>query len=253
MTGKRQDHTFPLITAWLIVICCVVWLIELIPNNNLITQGSMFKFAAPIQPWRYLTYMFLHATEMGNFILPINPLHIALNMYSLWILGRILEPYLGRARFLIVYLLCGLGAAFIPTGFAFIAPNALLTFTSSIGASGAIMGLFGVLILLFRRLRMPYNQLILVLALNIGIPLLIPGIDWGGHLAGAFTGIIMGIALGYTRWNIPTKFTAKKWFALFAIGLLALFIIIEVWILVNYMPDLKYASEYLAIASGIAT
>jgi membrane associated rhomboid family serine protease len=194
--------------------------------------------------------MFLHATEMGVSFLPVNPLHLLLNMYSLWILGRILEQYLGRSRFIVVYLLCGLGAAFFPTAFAFISPNTLLTFSSSIGASGAIMGLFGILILMFHRMRIPYTQLLFVLVLNIGIPLLIPGIDWAGHLAGALTGLVLAVGLGYSGWGIPARFTSKQWFALFAVGLLLVYILIETVILVGYWSYLQYATEYLA--TGLA-
>jgi membrane associated rhomboid family serine protease len=192
----------------------------------------MIRIVAPVQPWRYFTAMFLHATTMGGVGSFVNPLHLALNMYTLWILGRILEPYLGRTRFILVYLFCGLGSAILPMIVALF--NLPTAFVSSVGASGAVMGLFSILVMLYRRLNFSYTQLLFVAAINIFIPFFMPNIDWTGHLAGFLTGLALSIGLGFTRIQVPLRLRANQFFALILSALGLIFVAVEVIWLVFY-------------------
>lgn len=100
----------PPVTKNLIIINVLLWLVEFIlphfANHTLLPRLGLHPFGAsdfnPVQPF---TYMFLHD--------PRNPVHIFFNMFSLWMFGRILEQVWGSQRYLIFYLVCGVGAALV--------------------------------------------------------------------------------------------------------------------------------------------
>ena len=130
--------------------------------------------------WRLLTGGFLH----------FGPIHLLFNMMALWVIGRDIEPALGRARFLAVYLVSLLGAS---TAVMLLSvPNALVA-----GASGAVFGLMGALAVLLRRLRIPLGQVGGLIAINLVITFVLPGISVAGHLGGLLTGAIATAALVY--------------------------------------------------------
>lgn len=128
--------------------------------------------------WRVGTAAFLHA----------NPLHILFNMYALWLLGRVLESYIGTARFLAIYVVAGISGS---------AGALLMTsaYTPTVGASGAIFGLMGALLLLERRGVPLIGPILPVLAINLVITLAIPGISIGGHVGGVVGGVLAALAL----------------------------------------------------------
>lgn len=121
--------------------------------------------------WQVITSAFLH-TE---------PWHIGLNLLALWILGQNLEQVLGRARFLALYLVSALAGS---AGVMWLAdPD-----SSSLGASGAIFGLFAALALLVWKVRGNFRQVLYLLGINVVISLL-PGIAWQAHLGGFLGGL----------------------------------------------------------------
>ncbi|MDE6445976.1 MAG: rhomboid family intramembrane serine protease [Alistipes sp.] len=96
--------------------------------------GALWVGLPPFRSYQFVTYMFLHA----NFE------HLFFNMFALWMFGRTLEYELGSKRFLIYYMVCGVGAALIQASIAWAMGDTLVL----VGASGAVMGLllaFGVL------------------------------------------------------------------------------------------------------------
>jgi len=121
--------------------------------------------------WRPLTSGFLH----------YGPLHLVFNMMALWWLGRELEPILGRTRFLAVYLVSLLGGS--AAVMLFSSPNSLVA-----GASGAVFGLMGALFVVARRLRAPMGQIVGLVAVNLVISVVVPGISLVGHLGGLVVG-----------------------------------------------------------------
>jgi membrane associated rhomboid family serine protease len=147
-------------------------------GGNGIVRGGI----AMGQYWRLVSPMFLHA----------GIIHIAMNMYGLWLFGRILEDEMGSVRMLVIYFLSGIAGN--AASFAF-GPN-----TVSIGASGAIYGLLGAFVaynyqrrhLRFFRARlqavMPWVVLNFVLSFSI------PFIDWRAHLGGFVAGILAAYA-----------------------------------------------------------
>ncbi|MFD7991649.1 rhomboid family intramembrane serine protease [Streptomyces mexicanus] len=130
------------------------------------------------QWYRLLTAMFLH----GGF------LHIAFNMLSLWWIGGPLEAALGRARYLALYLASGLAGSAL--SYLIAAPN-----QPSVGASGAIFGLFGAMAVLMRRLRYDMRPVVALLVINLVITFGWGGIAWQAHVGGLVAGLIVGYAM----------------------------------------------------------
>ena len=124
--------------------------------------------------WRLITSGFMH----GGLV------HLLLNMYVLWWLGNLLEPGLGRARFLGLYFASLLAGSF---GALLLSPDAL-----TVGASGAVFGLMAAAFVMQRARGIDPMQSGIgpVLLLNLGITFLIPGISIGGHLGGIVGGAL---------------------------------------------------------------
>jgi membrane associated rhomboid family serine protease len=115
-------------------------------------------------------------------------LHLGFNMYVLFLIGPPLERVLGHGRFLTLFLLSGLGGSIASYAFSPIR-------TLSVGASGAIFGLMAAWIVVSRRLNADAGQVMVLLAVNVALGFLLPGIDWRAHLGGAVTGAVVALAL----------------------------------------------------------
>nr|MDP9105138.1 rhomboid family intramembrane serine protease [Candidatus Eremiobacteraeota bacterium] len=132
--------------------------------------------------WRVFTAAFLH----GGIA------HIALNMLALYWLGREVEAIYGKTRFAFLYAL-----AIVGSGLAIIyfSPYTLPT----LGASGAIYGLFGALVAVGIRLgkrgRAMIVNMVPVIVLNLAITFTVPGISAAGHIGGLITGFLVGFVL----------------------------------------------------------
>ncbi|MEV5647968.1 rhomboid family intramembrane serine protease [Nocardia sp. NPDC052254] len=119
---------------------------------------------------------------VGAGFLHYGPLHLAVNMFALYILGRDTEAVLGRARFLAVYLTSLLGGS--------AAVMLLATHTATAGASGAIYGLFGAMTVILLRLRQSPTQMLILIVINLIISVSLPGISLWGHLGGLLAGTL---------------------------------------------------------------
>jgi membrane associated rhomboid family serine protease len=114
-------------------------------------------------------------------------------MYTLWIFGTLLEPMLGRARYLVLYLLSGLAGS---VGVLLIASPG----TAVVGASGAIFGMMGAFFVIQRRLGGNSTQLLFLVGINLVIGF-IPGlgIAWQAHVGGLVGGALVGLIYMETR------------------------------------------------------
>lgn len=139
--------------------------------------GSM-QGVAEGQWYRLATSMFLHSGVM----------HIAFNMLSLWWIGGPLEAALGRARYLTLYFASGLAGSALT--YLLAAPNQL-----TVGASGAIFGLFGATAVLMRRLKYDMRPVIILLVINLVITFGWSGIAWQAHVGGLVGGVLIGYAM----------------------------------------------------------
>lgn len=178
----------PIVTYAIIGITLFVYLLTLIPGIGSTIQNQLL-FIAPalypdltgrFEPWRLLTVALVH----GSFF------HVGLNMLALWMIGRSLEPLLGRWRFLTLYLLSALGGSVAVTLLSFLTPV--------VGASGAIFGLFGALLVIGRHIGANIAGIAIILGVNLVIGFL-PGfnVSWQAHIGGLLVGLL--VAFIYTR------------------------------------------------------
>jgi membrane associated rhomboid family serine protease len=157
------------------------------PTNNVYAEGALFGSVEGVpglgvahgQWWRIVSGGFLHE----------NLLHIAFNMYVLYVLGSMLEPALGRLRFGLIYAVSLLAGSL---GALIVSPHSL-----TVGASGAVFGVMGAAAVEMRARQIPVMQsgvggLILI---NLVISFTLPGISWGGHLGGLLGGALAASAL----------------------------------------------------------
>ncbi|WP_327436826.1 rhomboid family intramembrane serine protease [Amycolatopsis alkalitolerans] len=130
--------------------------------------------------WRLVTSGFLH----------FGPLHIAVNMFALWIIGRELEVALGKARYVALYAISLLGGGIMV--YLFSAVNG-----PTAGASGAIYGLLGGMLIAVLRLKLNPGPVIGTIVLNLIITVSLPNISLYGHLGGLIVGALATAALVY--------------------------------------------------------
>ncbi|GGW62063.1 rhomboid family intramembrane serine protease [Streptomyces griseoloalbus] len=128
--------------------------------------------------YRLVTSMFTHEEIW----------HIGFNMLSLWWLGGPLEQALGRARYLTLYLISGLAGSAL----TYLLASGT---TASLGASGAIFGLFGATAVLMRRLRYDMRPIIALLVINLIFTFGWSNIAWQAHIGGLVAGVVIGYAM----------------------------------------------------------
>jgi membrane associated rhomboid family serine protease len=160
-----------------------------VTNNTcfLVPSAAPHVGIAAGQYYRLLTSMFLHEPPSagGAFFL-----HILFNMWALFVVGPPLEALLGRARFVAMYLLTGLAGSAL--AYVLTAP-----YIASLGASGAIFGLFGALLVVGRRLRLNIQPIALTIGLNLVLTFSLSGISWQAHIGGLIAGAALGAAWAY--------------------------------------------------------
>ena len=185
--AKMNEDVFtpkkPIVTYALIIINVIVFLLSLF-NESIIQMFAVNRFfiADLGQYYRLLTGIFLHA----------NFLHLIFNMYALYVIGMQLESFLGKGKYLAVYLLSGLGGSMLSIFFS----NGY-----SVGASGAIFGLMGALLYFGYHYRVYLDsvvksQIIPLIVLNLLIGFTSTGIDNWAHIGGLVGGILATMAVG---------------------------------------------------------
>ncbi|QYG94572.1 rhomboid family intramembrane serine protease [Iamia sp. SCSIO 61187] len=153
-------------------------------DNGLFADGALFGPFVPDEPWRIVTGGFLHSNGI-----PFGFLHLAMNMYFIWILGQMLESALGRTRFVALYALALIGGSL---GVLVLDPTAV-----TIGASGAAYGLMGAAFFVARdrNIDLMRSGLVTTLGINLLLTFSIPGISIGGHVGGLVAGGLGGLVL----------------------------------------------------------
>ncbi len=176
---------FKFYAAWLAVICVLVFILQTVFSG--FTELFLLNELSFSQPWRFLTAIFLH----GDFG------HLFYNMFALVLFGSMLERLIGSRRFLLVFFAAGIVANFASVFF----------YPSSLGASGAIFGIIGTLIVV--------RPTLVVFAFGLPMPMFIAGILWAvGDVIGLFvpsnvgniahlSGLAIGLLLGafYRDWK----------------------------------------------------
>jgi len=144
-------------------------------------------------PWQLVTSMFTHVEWW----------HIGVNMLSLFFIGPQLELILGRVRYLALYFVSGIaGSAAV---MLFSEPHGM-----TYGASGAIFGLMGALIVIGYKLGAQMQQIWMWLGINLVITFTVSNISWQGHLGGLVGGALAAAALVYAprERRTPVQFAA---------------------------------------------
>lgn len=172
----------PIITYGLIFINVLIYLLCIL-NNNLITTLAVNRyFITSGQYYRLITGIFCHASIW----------HLVFNMYALYIIGMQLESFLGKYKYLAIYLLSGLSGSLL---------SILFSSNYSVGASGAIFGLMGSLLYFGYHYRVYLDsvvksQIIPLILINLIIGFSFTGIDNFAHIGGLVGGILSTMALG---------------------------------------------------------
>lgn len=194
--GRRGGFmsNVPTVTKNLIIINVIVFLFTWVLERRDSTFMNAFILFDPstpwFHPWQLITYMFMH----GGFW------HILFNMYTLFIFGSVVERIIGSKKFLVFYLICGVGAA----GFHLLV-TALLSGMSGpmVGASGAIYGVMlayamlfpeSKLTLIFPPVTLSAKWMVIVFAaieLVTGVTSTVEGIAHFAHLGGMLFGFLI--------------------------------------------------------------
>jgi membrane associated rhomboid family serine protease len=194
VTGSRIGRGDPfLITKLLIGINVAVWLVELAAGNKVVDHYGLYAACLPAPDhgvcggvangewYRVITSAFLHERT--------NPAHIGFNMLSLWWIGAPLEQRIGRAHYSALYLVSALGGS---AAVLLLAPDSL-----TIGASGAIFGLFGATAVYMRRLRYDMRPILVLLALNVVFSFTWANVSWQAHAGGLVAGTLVAVGMLY--------------------------------------------------------
>ncbi len=185
--GGRVRGGRPTVTLAIIALCVGSYVLQLVVPGW--TQRWWFSpVEGASQPWRFLTAAFLHS--------PSSLLHIVFNMIALYMVGPYLEAALGRARYLTLYLVSAVGGS---VGMVVLAPvlGPGAWATAAVGASGAVFGLFGAVLVVLRRLGNSAGGIIGVIVINGVLSFVLPGVAWQAHLGGLVTGALLGAAYAY--------------------------------------------------------
>lgn len=186
-----------IVTYSLICINCIVFLLTYILGKGSNDLETLFTFGANYsaavkngEVYRLLTSIFLHS----------GIIHLLVNMYSLKVIGGQIETYLGKWRYLLIYLVSGITGSLL---------SCVFSSSLSVGASGAIFGLLGCFIYFGYHYRLFFssvikNQLIPIVLVNLLIGFILPGIDNAAHIGGLIGGYFITKAVG-----IKDKTTVK--------------------------------------------
>lgn len=168
------------VSVAIIVINVAAYLAQVMSGGRVDALGSMRGLAvASGEYWRLLTSEFLHG----------GVLHLALNMFALYLFGPAAERALGTRRFIATYVTL----AVVASTFVYVlAPG-----SRTVGASGAIFGLFGLVLVLLMKAGQDVRSLLLLLLIN-GVFSLRAGISWEAHLGGFVAGVLLGAVFAYS-------------------------------------------------------
>lgn len=171
------------LTNVLVAINVVAFVWELTTGGPNADHGQLYGPAVVVyhQWWRIVTAAFLHGSIM----------HIAFNMLALYQVGNVVEQLFGKVRFSLLYAIAMLGSGFAVIAFSYTAVT--------LGASGAIFGLFGALVAVGLRLgargRSLIAQVLPIIGLNLIFTFAIPNISAAAHVGGLITGFLAGLVL----------------------------------------------------------
>lgn len=217
--GARVSDGTPIVTYVIMGLCAIVfagqWITQTVAGLPSITEAlwyaPLYSMPQTFEPWRMMTTLFTHSPNVI--------FHILLNMYTLWLFGRQLEQFLGRGRYLAMYLISGFAGSLGVMFWAYVEPQSL--FVPVVGASGAIFGLLGAFLVIGRHMGGNITSLLILLAINLAIGF-IPGgaISWQAHVGGLIGGAV--VAFIFMRTRQPRQQSSQRWLTVAWAGVLVL-------------------------------
>lgn len=197
--ATKVDEVFsrkkPIITYALIISNIIMFFMVAIAGGNFfeIEPSLAYDFGglinyntmnSPIELYRLITSIFLHASII----------HLAFNLYALYILGPQIESFFGKVKYLIIYLVSGIIGGLVSMIFQ---GDSVV----SVGASGAIFGLIGAFMVFGSHYRVFFgrvirSQIIPLLLINLFLGLMVSGINLSAHIGGLIGGVLVSKAVG---------------------------------------------------------
>ncbi|MEU4288412.1 rhomboid family intramembrane serine protease [Kribbella sp. NPDC026596] len=169
--GGIQRGNPQVVTLSLMAINVLVFIAVRAGSSRIVNDLVLVPVLVDSEPWRLLTSAFTH----------LQIFHIFANLFMLYQLGPPLEQMLGRLRFLVLYLLSALGGGVAV--WLLSAPG-----SATLGASGAVLGLIGALLVLHRARGLDITWILGYVAITAVLSFVVPSISWQGHLGGFVTG-----------------------------------------------------------------
>lgn len=162
-------------TYTLIAVICGAYLLQLaVPSLQLQLALPNINYLQQTNEWyRLITVALTHG----------GLLHLGFNMYALMVLGNPLEAAFGKNKFLIIFFFSLLTGSLTSAYFA-------SPYVISVGASGAVFGLFGALLIVGRRIGADTQSIIVIIGINFAIGFVVGGVDWRAHLGGLIGGLV---------------------------------------------------------------
>ena len=190
--NRKINLSQSIVTMGILIVLLIVFLVEVFlggseNTNVLMKMGAMSNYAVVVghQWWRLFTAQFLH----------IGVMHLVSNAVIIYYMGQYMEPIIGHTRFLVTYLLAGMGGNLM--SLAFSSDRGL-----SAGASTALFGLFGAMTAIgLRNIHNPMisylgRQAFVLALINLVLDIFVPGIDIWGHIGGLIVGFLLAIIMG---------------------------------------------------------
>lgn len=190
--NRKINLSQSIVTMGILIVLLIVFLVEVFlggseNTNVLMKMGAMSNYAVVVghQWWRLFTAQFLH----------IGVMHLVSNAVIIYYMGQYMEPIMGHTRFLVTYLLAGMGGNLM--SLAFSSDRGL-----SAGASTALFSLFGAMTAIgLRNIHNPMisylgRQAFVLALINLALDIFVPGIDIWGHIGGLIVGFLLAIIMG---------------------------------------------------------
>jgi hypothetical protein len=182
MTLMKRSATLSLIT-----IICAAYLVQLlVPNlqqhlflvKEAVLSDGQVHGTAQGEWWRYLTVALTHG---GIF-------HLGFNMYALMVLGNPIEAAFGKTKFIFIFFVSLIAGSLLSNYLA--ASN-----QPSVGASGAIFGLFGAMVVVGKKIGADIRSIAVIIGINFALGFALGGVDWHAHLGGLIGGTLSSVLL----------------------------------------------------------
>lgn len=207
VAGGVQRTGTPVVTYTLIGLSVAAFVLQTVTPGLLGRLALWPPAVAGGDYYRLVTSAFLH----------YGIVHLLFNMWALYVVGPPLEEWLGRLRYFALYALSALGGSVMV--YLFSPLNA-----STVGASGAVFGLFGATFVVARRHKLDVRWVVTLIVINLVLTFTIPGISWQGHLGGLLTGGLVAGAYVYAPRANRNLVQAGA-----TVGILVLFVAIIAW------------------------